>query len=85
MKLVITLLFWPLGSHTSYYHTSLWLAGPQYVCRDIQDEFLCEYVRCPTTPDAWKEVEREFRVRWHVPHAIGYSHQETEEFRDSLS
>ena len=19
----------------------------------------------------WKEVEREFRVRWHVPHAIG--------------
>ena len=41
------------------------------VCRAIQDEFLHEYVRCPTTPDAWKEVEREFRVRWDVPHALG--------------
>ena len=30
MKLAITLQFWPLGSHTSHYHTSLWLAGPQY-------------------------------------------------------
>ena len=41
------------------------------VCRAIKDEFLREYVICPTTPDAWKEVEREFRVRWHVPHASG--------------
>ena len=30
LKLAITLRFWPLGSHTSHYHISLWLAGPQY-------------------------------------------------------
>ena len=41
------------------------------VCRAIKDEFLREYVICPTTPDTWKQVEREFN-------------QEAEEFRDSL-
>ena len=39
------------------------------VCRAIQDEFTREYLRCPTTPDVWKELEREFR--WNVPHALG--------------
>ena len=29
------------------------------VCRAIQDEFTREYLRCPTTPDEWKELERE--------------------------
>ena len=41
------------------------------VCRAIQDEFTREYLRCPTTPDEWKELEREFRIRWNVPHALG--------------
>ena len=41
------------------------------VCRAIQDEFTREYLKCPTTPDQWKEVEREFRIRWNVPHALG--------------
>ena len=41
------------------------------VCRAIQDEFTREYLRCPTTPDKWKELEREFRIRWNVPHALG--------------
>ena len=41
------------------------------VCRAVQDEFIREYVRCPTTPDGWKELEREFRIRWNVPHALG--------------
>ena len=40
------------------------------VCRAIQDEFTREYLRCPT-PDEWKELEREFRIRWNVPHALG--------------
>ena len=37
------------------------------VCRAIQDEFTREYLRCPTTPDEWNELEREFRIRWNVP------------------
>ena len=37
------------------------------VCRVIQDEFTREYLRCPTTPDEWKELEREFRIRWNAP------------------
>ena len=35
------------------------------VCRAIQDEFTREYLRCPTTPDEWKELETEFRIRWN--------------------
>ena len=41
------------------------------VCRAIQDEFTRQYFRCPTTPDEWKELETEFRIRWKVPHALG--------------
>ena len=41
------------------------------VCRAIQDEFTREYLKCPTTPDEWKELETEFRIRWNVPHALG--------------
>ena len=41
------------------------------VCRAIQDEFTREYLRCPTTPDEWKELEMELRIRWNIPHALG--------------
>ena len=41
------------------------------ICRAIQDEFTRECLRCPTTPDEWKELEREFRIRWNVPHTLG--------------
>ena len=41
------------------------------VCRATEDEFTREYVRCPTTLDEWKELEREFWIRWNVPHALG--------------
>ena len=41
------------------------------VCRGIQDEFIREYLKCPTTPDEWKDLEREFRIRWNVPIALG--------------
>ena len=43
----------------------------QKVCRAIQDEFTREYLRCPTIPDEWKQLETEFRIRWNVPHALG--------------
>ena len=41
------------------------------VCRAIQDELTREYPKCPSTPDEWKELDREFRIRWNVPHAQG--------------
>ena len=41
------------------------------VYRAIQDEFTRGNLRCSTTPDEWKELEREFRIRWNVPHALG--------------
>ena len=41
------------------------------VCRAVQDEFTRGYLRCPTTPDEWKELEMEFRIRWNVPHTLG--------------
>ena len=44
---------------------------PHLARQPIQDEFTSEYLRCPTTPDEWKELEREFRIRWNVPHALG--------------
>ena len=28
-------------------------------------------MRCPTTPDEWKELEMEFRIRWNIPHSLG--------------
>ena len=40
------------------------------VCRAIQDEFTREYLICPTTPDEWKELEMEFRIRWNVLHPL---------------
>ena len=43
------------------------------VCRAIQDEFTREYLKCPTTPDEWKELEREnsgsdgiFHMPWEL-------------------
>ena len=41
------------------------------VCRVMQDEFNREHLKCPTTPDEWKELETEFRIRWNIPHALG--------------
>ena len=41
------------------------------VCRAIQDGCTREYFGCPTTPDECKELERKFRIRWNVPHALG--------------
>ena len=39
-------------------------------CRAIQDEFTRKYLKCPTTPDEWKELKIEFRTRWNVPYAL---------------
>ena len=41
------------------------------VCRVIIDELRADHQTCPITPEAWKELEREFTLTWNVPHAIG--------------
>ena len=41
------------------------------VCKAIQEEFMAEYLSCPTTPEEWKVLEAELRSRWNVSNAIG--------------
>ena len=41
------------------------------VCRMPSRMSSPEYLRYPTTPDEWKKLETEFRIRWNVPHALG--------------
>ena len=43
--------------------------GESYTSLSCQ--FTREYLRCPTTPDEWTELETEFRIRWNIPHALG--------------
>ena len=77
MKIAITLRFLATGeSYTSLHYqfrtgkaTISKFILP--VCRAIQQEFLQEFVTCPTTPEDWQQLETEFRLRWNVPHAIG--------------
>ena len=74
-KLALTIRYLATGkSYTSLFcqfgRSTIYKFLPQ-VCRAIQDEFTREYLRCPTTPDEWKELEREFRIRWKVPHVLG--------------
>ena len=77
MKLSITLRY--LATGESYPSLSYqFIVGRSSVskflpkaCRAIQKEFANEYLRCPTSPDDWKDLEREFRYRWNVPHAVG--------------
>ena len=41
------------------------------VCRATIEEFMPQHLTCPTTPEGWKEIKTEFRLRWNVSHAIG--------------
>lgn len=41
------------------------------VTRAIIEEFASEVVKCPDTPEAWKEVADKFGDRWNFPHALG--------------
>ena len=41
------------------------------VCDAIIAEFMDECIVCPSTPHEWLRVEETFRLKWHVPHALG--------------
>jgi hypothetical protein len=41
------------------------------VCQAIIDEYSAEVMRCPVTPEAWKEVANGFYNRWNLPHCVG--------------
>ena len=53
--------------------TTICKFAPQ-VCKAILKEFQHEYMTqhtCPTDPKDWKKIEKRFRNRWNVPHAVG--------------
>ena len=77
MKLAITLRYLATGE----FYTSLsyqFMVGRSSiskfvptVCRAIQEEFIGECLRCPSSPDDWKDLEQEFRYIWNVSCAVG--------------
>ena len=41
------------------------------VCRAITEDYMGKYLKCPTTPEEWKELDTEFRLRLNIPNAVG--------------
>ena len=41
------------------------------VCEAIVDEYAEELVKCPSTPEEWKDVVAKFEEQWNFPHAVG--------------
>ena len=41
------------------------------VCEAIVDKYAEELVKCPSTPQEWKDVAAKFEERWNFPHAVG--------------
>ena len=76
LELAVTLRHLSTGeSYTSLqYHwrvgrTTICKFVPQ-VCKAILKEFQHEYLICPTDPEDWKKIEKRFKNRWNVPHAV---------------
>ena len=77
LKLAITLRY--LGTGNSYmslqygfrvaFNTISILVIEVY--QAIIDEYSAEVMRCPVTPEAWKEVANGFYNRWNLPHCVG--------------
>ena len=41
------------------------------VCRAIVEEYKYEVIPCPTTPEEWRAIARDFESKWNIPHACG--------------
>uniref|UniRef100_UPI00358E87A6 putative nuclease HARBI1 n=1 Tax=Myxine glutinosa TaxID=7769 RepID=UPI00358E87A6 len=41
------------------------------VCQAIYDEYHEELISCPTTPEGWKEVAKDFSDRWNFENCLG--------------
>ena len=75
-KLALTIRYLATGSPTHHCPVSSGLEDPPFPSfyqRSAGPSRMSspEYLKCPTTPDEWKELEREFRIRWNVPHSLG--------------
>jgi len=77
VKLALTLRHLATGEDYQSLHFQ-WRCHPNIiatvirdVCRAIVAEFSGEVVKCPTTPEGWKEVSAKFGEKWNFPHALG--------------
>ncbi|XP_072177059.1 uncharacterized protein [Diadema setosum] len=77
LKLAITLRYLATGS--SYQslmygfrvaHNTISKFIPE-VCEAIIDAYAEEVIICPSTPDEWRQVAKQFEDRWNLPHCIG--------------
>ncbi|XP_069752422.1 uncharacterized protein [Narcine bancroftii] len=41
------------------------------VCKAIYDEYHEEAIKCPSTPEEWKEVAKDFSEKWNFHHICG--------------
>ena len=50
-------------------HNTISLLVPE-VCQAIIDEYADEVLKCPVTPDEWREVSEQFKNRWNFQHTL---------------
>jgi hypothetical protein len=77
LRLAITLRYLATGnSYTSLQYgfrvsnNSICQIVPE-TCEAILSEFQDETMKCPTTPDEWREVSKQFSTRWNFHNTIG--------------
>jgi len=77
LKVAITLRFLATGEsyHSLAYgfrvpHNTISLFVPE-TCQAIIDEYMGEVMKCPQTPEEWKEVAREFGEKWNFWNCCG--------------
>ena len=62
---------WQLVHLNQNWVTTSELAMRLSVATAIVAEFRAEAVNCPTTPEGWLEIARQFESRWNMQHCLG--------------